>query len=227
MSTINSEKIKFKKTIAITDDHYLFRKGLISVLKPYKDLDVLFEAENGKDLLEKLKSQQPQIIFLDIEMPVMNGIDTTMAIRKLYPDIKIIILTAYYEKELAFKLIEKGVNSFMSKNSTTEELITAIDKVISNNYHFDTSITNTMAKGISWVQKKYIEGNLPKLSSRELEVVRLICKEYTNKEIASILCLSPRTVDTYRESIFTKTGAKNIAGIALYAIQNKIVEAYY
>lgn len=219
--------IKFKKTIAIVDDHYLFRKGLISVLKPYKHLDILFEAENGKDLLDKLKLQQPQVIFLDVEMPVMNGMDATIAIRKLYPDIKIIILTAYYDKELAFKLIEKGVNSFMSKNATTEELLTAIDKVIANNYHFDVSISNTMAKGISWVQKKYFDSNTPRLSNRELEVVKLICKEYTNKEIASILCLSPRTVDTYRESIFTKTGAKNIAGIALFAIQNKIIEAYY
>jgi DNA-binding NarL/FixJ family response regulator len=216
--------MKFKKTIAIVDDEILFRKGLISILSDYKHLEVAFEAENGKDLLEKLRVRQPDVIFLDIEMPVMNGIEATENIRKRYPHVKIIILTSYASKELMFSLIEKGAHAFLSKNTQIRILVKAINEVIEKGYYFDYETSQAMAMGILDSNKPKPSFKQPKLSSRELEVLKLICKEHTNREIASIMCLSPRTIDTYRENIFEKTGSKNAVGVALYAIKNKLYD---
>ncbi|MBN8693523.1 MAG: response regulator transcription factor [Bacteroidetes bacterium] len=215
--------IKFKKTIALVDDHFLFRKGIKALLQEYKHIDVLFEAENGKELIEKLKVRQPDVILLDIEMPEMNGMEATEIVREKYPHVKIIILTSYYEQELAFKLMEKGVNAFLSKNTKTEEIIKAINSVISEGYYFDYEVSVALAKGLSVTRKIIPDKNAPKLSKRELEVVKLICNQHTNREIATIMCLSPRTIDTYRESIFQKTGAKNSVGVALFAFTHRLI----
>lgn len=216
--------MKFKKTIAVVDDEILFRKGFISLLNEYKHLEVAFEAENGKDLLEKLRVRQPDVIFLDVEMPIMNGIEATEQIRKRYPQLKIIILTSYATKELMFTLIEKGANAFLSKNTEVKVLIKAINQVMEKGYYFDYETSQAMAMGILEANKPKPSFKQPKLSSRELEVLKLICKEHTNREIADILCLSPRTVDTYRENIFEKTGSKNAVGVALYAVKNKLYD---
>lgn len=216
--------MKFKKTIAVVDDEILFRKGFIALLSEYKHLEVTFEAENGKDLLEKLRVRQPDVIFLDVEMPVMNGIEATELIRKRYPQLKIIILTSYATKELMFTLIEKGANAFLSKNTDVKILIKAINQVLEKGFYFDYENQQAMAHGILELNKPKPSFKQPKLSSRELEVLKLICKEHTNREIADILCLSPRTVDTYRENIFEKTGSKNAVGVALYAVKNKLYD---
>jgi DNA-binding NarL/FixJ family response regulator len=216
--------MKFKKTIAIVDDEILFRKGLISILSQHKHLEIIIESQHGKDLLEKLKVRQPDVVLLDIEMPVMNGIETTELIHKKYPNVKIIILTSYATKELMFSLIKKGANAFMSKNTEIKTIIRAIDQVVDQGYYFDYETSQAMVAGIKELNKPQPEFEQPKLSARELEVLKLICKEHTNKEIADILCLSPRTIDTYRESLFQKTGAKNAVGVAFYAFKYRLIE---
>ncbi len=157
-------------------------------------------------------------------MPVMNGIETTEAIRRRYPNLKIIILTSYATKDLMFSLIKKGANAFMSKNTDVKTIIRAIDQVVDKGYYFDHETSQAMAAGIVELNKPKAEFNEPKLSSRELEVLKLICKEHTNREIADILCLSPRTIDTYRESLIEKTGAKNAVGVVCYAFKYKLIE---
>jgi DNA-binding NarL/FixJ family response regulator len=216
--------MKFKKTVAVVDDEFLFRKGLIKILSEYKHLEVIMESENGKDLTEKLKVRQPDVVLLDIEMPIMNGIETTEFIRKRYPHLKIIILTSYATKELMFSLVKKGANAFMSKNTEIKIIIKAIDQVVDKGFYFDYEISQAMATGIMELNKPKPEFTTPKLSNRELEVLKLICKEHTNREIADILCLSPRTIDTYRESIFQKTGSKNAVGVAFYAFKHKLFD---
>jgi len=217
------DKIKFKKVIALMDNHYLFRKGFEKLLAEYKHLSVLFEAENHIDLLEKLKVRQPDIIFFGLDLPSLKDFETVQVVKEKYPSTKIIILSSCYEEELAFSLMERGISAFLSKDTHIEEIIKAINSVLEKGYYFDFEISKAMAKGLHWSHKKTLDIELPKLSKRETEVVQLICKQHTNKEIADILCLSPRTIDTYRESIFQKTGAKNIVGIALFAFQNRLV----
>ncbi|HWY10378.1 MAG TPA: response regulator transcription factor [Bacteroidia bacterium] len=214
--------MKFKKAIAVVDDEILFRKGIKGLLAEFKHLEVIIEAEHGKDLLEKLRVQQPDVVLLDIQMPVMNGIETTEALRKRYPKLKIIIITSYGNKELMFSLIEKGANAFLTKNTDIKVIVKAINQVLEKGYYFDYETSQAMVAGIIESNKPKPSFKKPKLSGRELEVLKLICKEHTNREIADILCLSPRTIDTYRENIIQKTGAKNVVGVAFYAVRNKL-----
>lgn len=216
--------MKFKKTIALVDDEVLFRKGFRTLLEDYKHLEVLFECEHGKDLLEKLKVRQPDIVILDIEMPVMNGIEATEAIRKKYPKVKIVILTSYVTKDLMFRMIEKGASAFLSKNTEMKVIIRAIDQVMEKGFYFNYETSQAMAIGIAESNRYKPDFKEVKFSNREMEVLKLICKEHTNREIADILCLSPRTIDTYRENIFEKTGAKNAVGIVYYALKNKLYD---
>jgi two-component system, NarL family, response regulator DegU len=214
--------MKLKTTLALVDDHCLFRKSLMSLIGEFHELEVVIEAEHGLDVLKKLEVQQPDVILLDLEMPVMDGFKALGFIRKNHPGIKIIILTMFQTEELIYKLVEMGAHGFLTKNMEIEEVVRAIKKVKDCGYYFNESISKAMLNGI--VNGKQTGSNILPLSHREVEVVKLICQQYTNKEIADKLCLSPRTIDTYRENIFVKTGAKNIVGVALYAYRNNMVE---
>lgn len=216
--------MKFKKIVAIVDDQFLFRKGFKALLNEYTNVEILFEAENGVQLLEKLRVQQPEIIFLDIDMPEMDGIEATERVKAKYPNIKIIILTSYYDETLALSLMEKGVNAFLSKNTHIDIILKAINSVMTEGYYFEFLVSKVMAKGLAWSKFRNSDKELPKLSKREVEVVKLICQQHTNNEIAKIMSLSPRTIDTYRENILIKTGAKNIVGIALFAFQHRLID---
>jgi DNA-binding NarL/FixJ family response regulator len=216
--------MRFKKTIAVVDDEYLFRRGIISLLGEYKQVEVLFEADNGKDLLDKLKVRKPEVILLDVEMPVMDGVEATEKIRERYPDIKIIILTSSRSTELMYTLMEKGANAFLTKNTETKVITKAINEVIEKGFYFDYEISKALANGIIQKGKQKTPPSYNKLSNREMEVIRLICQQFTNREIADKLCLSPRTIDTYRESILEKTGCKNAVGVAIYAVKYKLFD---
>jgi DNA-binding NarL/FixJ family response regulator len=216
--------MKFKKTIAIIDDEFLFRRGLVNLLEEYKHIDVLFEAENGKDLLEKLRVRKPEVIIMDIDMPVMNGMEATEVVRDRYPEIKIIILTSGSSPEMMYALMEKGANAFLTKNSEVKVVNKAINEVIEKGFYFDYEISKALANGICKKGKEVLPVQSVQLTERELEITKLICKQLTNREIADRLCLSPRTIDTYRENIFEKTGSKNAVGLAFFAIKYKLVD---
>lgn len=215
-----------KKTIklGVVDDQHLFRKGLISLIREFEELDIIVEASNGNELVEQLKTSQPEVILLDLEMPGMDGIETTMYLKRMYPEIKILILTMHNEEEIILHLIEKGAHGFLLKDHPIETLVDAIYAVIENGYYFNDHVSKVMVKGLVRNQKIKPSFNEVRLSEREIEVVRLICREYTNKEIADKLFISVRTVDGHREKVLQKTGAKNTAGIVMYAIRNNILD---
>ncbi|MGZ4049682.1 MAG: response regulator, partial [Bacteroidia bacterium] len=175
-------------------------------------------------LIESIKQMQPQVILLNIQMPVMNGIETLSVIKKKYPDIKVIILSGKIEEKLIFHSIEKGANCFLYKDIEIKTLVGAIYSVTEKGYCFNEMVSKAMMKGILYNKKNTLPMSSSSLSNREVDVVKLICKQKTIKEIADTLCLSPRTIDTYRENIFQKTGAKNIVGVALYAIQHNLLD---
>ncbi len=214
-------------TIGVVDDQQLFKLGMIALLKEFPKFKITLEAEDGRDLLEKLKTPKykkniPEVLLLDIEMPNMNGIDATVALRKKYPSIKIIILTMYNEEEMIMHLIERGANGFLPKNSNISIVADAIVAVKENGYYFTEQVSKVMVKGLVVSKRIKPTFNKAKLTDRELEIITLICRELTNKEIGEILYLNNRTVDEYRRRILEKTGAKNTAGIVMYALKNNL-----
>lgn len=215
-----SEKI----SIAVVDDQFLFRQGLISLLKEFDNLEVIMEASNGKELLEKMKVKLPDIVLLDLEMPVMDGIETTVEIKRKYPFIKIIILTMHTDDEFIIQLVEKGASGFLPKDKDIEVVVDAINSVVENGYYFDEHISKAVVKGLVKAKKTNLSFTVQYLSEKEIAVIKLICKEYTNREISEKLGLSNRTVDAHRQTILLKTGAKNTAGIVMYAVKHNLLD---
>ena len=210
-------------SVVIADDHKLFRKGIRSLLEEFHFISKIYEAGNGLELLELLKllDSLPQVILLDIQMPVMDGAEVHKRIRKLYPDMKVIILTMEDDEQFITYMISEGVNGYLLKNAEPEELEEAIQKVYINGFYFPASMSMLVIKSAS--QKKIEKPNLPDFSERELEVLELICREFTAPEIAEKLEISHRTVEGHRRKLLEKSGVKNIAGLVMYAVKNNLV----
>jgi two-component system, NarL family, response regulator DegU len=210
--------------IAVVDDQQLFRKGLIALLKEFDSVDVMLEASNGQEFIEQIATNKPDLVLLDLEMPVMDGIATTIELHKKFPEIKVLIVTMYNEESMILHLIEKGAHGFLLKDNPIEMIMDAIHGIMETGYYFNDMISKVMVKGLMKTNKIKPSFGQAILSDREVEVLRLICQEMTNKEIADKLYLSVRTVDGHREKILQKTGAKNVAGMVMYAMRNNLVE---
>ena len=205
----------------LVDDHQLFREGLKLLLENLDEISEITEAANGKECLSLLQIKQPDIIFMDVDMPDINGIDATEKAMQMYPDLNIIALSMYGEEEYYSKMISSGAKGFILKNSGIQDVENAIQQVMNGKNYFSQEILTTLLKSVN--RKKSILANTM-LSEREEEVLYQICKGYNNQEIADILHISKRTVDKHRENLLSKTNAKNTAGLVMYAIKNKIVE---
>jgi two-component system, NarL family, response regulator DegU len=210
--------------LAIVDDHQLFRRGMASMMKECKDIRVIFEAVNGKDLLKQMRTLKPDVILMDIQMPEMDGIEATFHIRKKYPECKVVILSMHDECQLVYDLLHKGANGFLNKDADIDEVFSAIYTVSEKGYYLNERALKAFNTKLSSTSDYVSTFSAPTLSIREIEVVKLICGQYTIKEIADKLNISPRTVDTYRENIFSKTKSKNIAGVVIYAIKNNLMD---
>lgn len=214
------EKIK----IAVVDDQHLFRSGLISLLKEFEKFEVIMEASNGKEFLEAVKKKKPDVVLLDIEMPEMDGAEVTEYLNKKYPQIKIVILTMHNDDELVLHLARKGAHGFLLKDSDIETVADAVYSVMEGKRHFENKIADLLLNGVtkdSKIKADIIDINF---SDKEIAVLKLICKEYTNKEISEKLALSQRTIEGYRESLLQKTGSRNTAGIVIYAVKHKLLD---
>jgi DNA-binding NarL/FixJ family response regulator len=209
-----------KINIVITDDHKLFRKGVIALLEDFDFVGEINEAANGAELLKLLSDLKthPDIILLDLRMPVMDGVEAHQLIRDKYPDIKVIILTMEDDEQYILHLISEGVNGYLLKNADPEEMEHAILKVFENGYYFSSDISSLVIKNLNKKEKAEVIFN-PEFSERELSVLELICKEYTNAEIADAFDVSIRTAEGYRQKLVEKAGAKNIAGLVVLALK--------
>ena len=211
--------------VAIADDHVLFRAGVKSALSVHKDIKMIAEADNGMQLLTVLKHIQPDVILLDIQMPIMDGIITLPEIKKLYPEIKVIMLTMHNDHSMISKLMELGANSYLTKNSDSEIIYQAIKTVHEQEYYFNQLTNKALIDGLR--TKRQAEASLPvdaKLSDKEIAILRMICEEKSTKEIADLVDLSPRTVEAIRDKLKVKTGAKSLAGLVMYAVKSEIIE---
>jgi DNA-binding NarL/FixJ family response regulator len=212
-----------KISVAIADDHALFRKGLIGLLEDIEFIGNIYEASNGKELLDLLSetSPLPDMVLLDLRMPVMDGVEATERIQELFPSVKIIILTMQDDEGMILHLIEKGINSFLLKNVEPDELEMVISRLRERDYYFNEKLSSLVVKAIHSKGKKLpVMYSEDLFSERELEILRLICEEYTAAEIAEKLCVSKRTVDGHRYTLLEKSGARNVVGLVIYAVRN-------
>jgi DNA-binding NarL/FixJ family response regulator len=210
-----------KIKIFLVDDHKLFRNGLSLLLECEKDIVVSGEAENGMEFCDAIVKEQPDVALMDIEMPVMDGFETTKRCCDQYPDLKVIALTMFGEEQYYLKMIEAGAKGFLLKNSDIEEVIKAIKTVHEGGTYFSQEILYHMVRNIKEVRKE--AGPPVSLSNREKEILELICKGLSNTEIASELNISKRTVEKHRSNILIKTQTYNTASLVMFAVENKLI----
>ena len=205
--------------VIICDDHVLYRVGVKATLLSKKDIKIIAEADNGSHLLNLLRTVQPDVILLDIQMPIMDGIATLPELKKLYPNIKIIMLTMMDDQKMIRKLMDLGANSYLLKTSDSEIIYEAIKTCYEQEFYFNP-LTNKAL--LSNLRQKIQEDTM--FSEKEITVLRLICEEKSTREIAEAVKLSPRTIEAIRDKLKTKTGAKSTTGLIMYAVKNNLLD---
>ncbi len=215
--------MKPKISIAIAEDHVLFRQGMVSLLNEEDDVSIAFEAGNGQELLDSLKHTIPHVILLDISMPVMEGKEALTKIRETYPEVKVIMLSMYYESSYIAEYLAKGARAFLPKNCDIDKVVDAIRTVHHKGFYFDDEISGLLMDKLIHVEKQHDDNVKLRLTDRETQVLNLICLEKSNKEIAEILHISIRTVEGHRQCIMAKTDTKNVLSLVMFALRNKII----
>jgi DNA-binding NarL/FixJ family response regulator len=210
-----------KIKIAIADDEILIRKGIKAILEQEDNFEVVFEASNGNELIDYLNSENelPEIILMDIRMPLLNGLETTKLINKNLPNIKIVALSSYNSPTFIYNMLDVGAVCYISKSASQEKMISSINTVVQNGFYFENVILDYINTGLE-KSKSLFDNDF--LTERETEVLKLICEQKSATEIGNILNISSRTVDGHRNNLLLKTESKNVIGLVLFAIQNNI-----
>jgi DNA-binding NarL/FixJ family response regulator len=210
--------------LGIIDDHKIFRNGLKSTLEDCEDFDLILEASNGKELMGLLTTKTPDVLLMDIKMPEMDGIQTTAFVHQHYKNIKILALSMFNEDKYIVDMMKAGASGYLLKNAEPEEITEAISTVYHKGFYFNEHLSITLIKQL--VVNDQADGagnNKADLNEREIEVLKLVCQEYSNQEIADKIFLSVRTVEGYRARLFEKTSSKNLVGLVIYAIKRGII----
>lgn len=220
---MNTEMNQIK--VAIADDHQIFRKGVILSLRAFPNIKFVLEAENGEELLAGLAEAKPDVVLMDLRMPGKDGIETTKAISKLYPDMHVLVLTMYEDERFVTHLMENGANGYLLKNSDPNEIKKAIIEVYTKGYYLNNFVNRILLK------KSHAKGKaIPTLNSeiqisdKEKQVIRLLCMEYTAQEIAKEMEISPRTVEAIKDRLMERFGVKNSVGLVFYAMKNSLID---
>jgi DNA-binding NarL/FixJ family response regulator len=208
--------------IHIVEDYQIFRVGLKAILAEIPYVKVIGESANGREFLALISLELPDIVFMDIKMPEMDGLKATEEALAKYPDLKIIILSSFGEEEYINRLIQLGISGFILKNSDKSIIEKAIQEVSSGNHYFSAEIMSVLVKSIYRSSHEKSSESVS-LSGREIEVLNLLCKGYANKEIAEKLFISHRTVEGHKSRLIQKTGHTNSLGLILWAMKNNIV----
>jgi len=211
--------------VAIADDHKIFRKGVILSLRQYTNIRFVLEAENGEELLAGIPEAQPDVILMDLRMPLKDGIETTKIINKDYPHIFVIVLTMYEDERFVSHLMENGANGYLLKSADPSEIKKAIVEVMARGYYLNNYVNKILLKK-SHSRNRFT----PSLSSevaisdKEREVLRLLCMEFTATEIAQKMEISPRTVEAIKDRLMERYNVKNTAGLVFFAAKNNLID---
>ncbi len=210
--------------VAIIDDHKMFRQGVESMLFEHEGLSLAWGAKGTAEAIANLKEVEPDVILMDITLGDESGITLTKSILEQYPNIKILGLSMHKEDNYIVSLLEVGAKGYLLKDAGSEEMVMAIKKVYEGDTYYSSHVTNVLMKHVTQGTKPSQSGSQIKLTSREMEVLKLIAEEYSNPEIAKQLFISIRTVDTHRRNLLDKIKAKNTAGLVRYAMKYGIVD---
>ena len=214
-----------KIKIAIADDYKIYREGLKVGLSANEEFEVMLEADNGEDLLKGMENELPDVILMDLKMPIMDGMEATKEVRKRFPSVKVLVVSMYEDDKFIIHLMENGANGYLLKNTEPDEIRRSIYAVHENGYYFNDLVNKALLK------KLVLKNNLKpsfnqnvELSEREMEVLKLICEEKTAGEIAKEIFLSPRSVEGIRQRLIEKVGVRNSAGLVMFAVKNGMVD---
>ena len=211
--------------IALADDHKIYRDGIRMSLKIHEHIRIIWDAEDGKDMLHKLKMKLPDLLIMDINMPETDGIKALQLIRKEYEDLKVIILSMYNDSETVTRMMEYGANAYLTKTADAEEIYQAIITCINNEYYFNELVNSAVLLKLQRrkISKKFVSATVT-LSEKELKVLKLMSEDKTTEEISEELFLSPRTVESIRQTMKSKVGVKTLVGLMMYAIKRNMIE---
>lgn len=215
--------------VAIADDHKIFRKGVILSLRPYTNIRFVLEADHGQQLLDGLVDltgeDKPDVILMDLRMPMKDGIETTKQVAKQFPQIHIIALTMFEDERFVSHMMEIGANGYLLKSADPAEIKRAIMEVMSKGYYLNNFVNRILLKKSHSKTKTIPTLNSEiTLNERERDVIKYICMEFTAQEIAQKLEVSPRTVEAIKDRLMERFGAKNTAGLVFFAVKNNLVD---
>ena len=211
--------------VALVDDHQLFRKGMASLLDKIEGVQLIFEASNGMEFLDRLDQTQIDLVLLDLRMPVLDGMNTLAELKNRKSDVKVVFLTMEADDETILHCMEEGANGFLTKDAHPKDVKNAIDSIRESGYYSNPKTTKVMMKGL----ENWKSGNRkPQISftDREMSVLKLICLQKGTTDIADELCLSPRTIEGYRRTLLEKIGVNNGIGLVLYATERGWLEKW-
>ncbi|MCO6496703.1 MAG: response regulator transcription factor [Chitinophagaceae bacterium] len=214
--------------VALADDHKIFRDGIKVALGFKKDLKIVWEAEDGKELLHKIAIKKPDVLLMDIRMPEIDGINAIELLRKEHRDVKIIVLSMYDDQQTITKMMENGANAYLSKTTDPDEIYDAILTCMSEEFYFN-QLVNQAVMGRLINKRTTTKRNLPNkipvtFNEKELRILQLIGDDMNTQEISKEVFLSPRTIESIRQKMKEKVGAKTIGGLLMYGVRNKMIE---
>ncbi len=207
-----------KYSVVIVDDHTLLSQAISSLVQSFNKFEALYICKNGQELLDKFKSPRniPDIVLMDINMPILNGIETTGILKNDFPQVKVLALSIEEEEETILKMLRAGARGYLMKDTKSEILEEALLQIAEKGYYHTNTVTQILVGSLHKKEPKIY------LKDRELEFIKLACTEKTYREIADEMCLSPKTIEGYRDSLHEKLHIKNRIGLVLYAIRNKL-----
>lgn len=213
------EKIK----VVVADDHHILLDGLKALLQKQKDIEIAGLYTDGNELFDALPNSKPNIAIVDINMPTIKGDALTRKIKEFYPQVHVIALSMHDDAQHIMEMIEAGVSGYLLKNVNDKELIEAIRLVSDGKMYFSAEVSETITTMVVRQQKKLEEPDEPRLTEREIEILKLIAQEYSNARIAETLFISERTVETHRKNMLRKTNNKTVVGLLKYAIEKQLL----
>ncbi len=210
--------------VLVADDHSVVRQGIRHVLEGAEEFTIVAEAENGNEVAELVAQNQPDVVVLDISMPGLSGIEVTAVLRKRFPECRVLILSMYDNQEYVLEAVRSGAHGYLLKDTAADDLATAIRSIHSGEAFYSPPIAAKLAAAVKGdFSDAYDTGELASLTTREREVLRGIARGLTNKDIASELGISPRTVETHRESLMRKLGIRHVAGLTKLALETGLI----
>jgi len=211
--------------IAIADDHKIFRDGIKMALSTKENLKMIWEAEDGRDLMHKINIKKPDVLLMDIRMPEIDGINAIGMLRKQHEDVKIIVLTMYDDQQMISKMMEMGANAYLTKTTDPDEIYEAILTCMNDDFYFNELVNKAVLSKLQTKrQVRQFYPNPVKFSDKEIRILKLLAEDKTTEEISKEVFLSPRTVETIRQNMKSKVGAKTIAGLIMYGMRNKLID---